>query len=78
MYGCNVSFFLLFLLLGISHTDIAALFVAAVVFVYILVLSILINVSGVMSSGINQIFIMLSLSFNIPHLPLVKYPKFTP
>lgn len=63
--------------MGISHTDIAALFVAVIVFVYILVLSILINVSGVTSAGIKQISIKLSLSFNIPYLPLAKYPKFT-
>lgn len=31
-----------------------------------------------MSSGIKQISIMLSFSFDIPHLPLAKYPKFTP
>lgn len=81
MYGCNVSFPFFFFSsprLGISHTDTAALFVAVVVFVYILVLSILINVSGVMSSGIKQISIKLSLSFNIPYLLLAKYPKFTP
>lgn len=61
-----------------SHAYTAALFVAVVVSVYILILSILMNVSGVMSSDIKQISIMLSLSFNIPYLSLAKYPKLTP